>query len=125
MNPPPGSPPIALGDHPGLARLLRTLPTLQVPVLPQDYTRIEQVFPTGRELPWNEARDLLAEHIENHWRSQGELAEALGITEQTLSHILLGRVRPTLENAIEIELLTKNTGKPLVRCIDWRDPELG
>ena len=76
MSENPGTGPIALGDHPGLPALLRALPGLRVPVLPRDYARIEQVFPSGRTLPWTEARALLADLLTKNPEQHQNVAEA-------------------------------------------------
>ncbi|WP_295386408.1 hypothetical protein [uncultured Thiodictyon sp.] len=51
--------PLTPGGDPRLARLLRRLPDLGVPVLPLDFVRIARVLPPDRTLEWAAARELL------------------------------------------------------------------
>ena len=69
----------------------------------------------------SEARKLLTAHLEKHWPSQAELARALKVSPRTVSHWLAGRLQPDLQTAIRIQLVTEKKGKPVVRCLDWRE----
>ncbi len=64
-------------------------------------------------------RRLLAQHIEKHWRSAGEFADELGLSRHSMSFLLSGRTRPSLERAVAIEKLTRKNGAPVVTCEDW------
>jgi hypothetical protein len=65
------------------------------------------------------ARRQLKRFITEHYgeRGQSAFARDAGLTALTVSHLLLGRVRPTLDNAIQLEELTKG----YVRCMDWKE----
>ncbi|MBN1961385.1 MAG: hypothetical protein JW841_10600 [Deltaproteobacteria bacterium] len=64
-------------------------------------------------------RRLLAEHIEAHWSSAGQFADELELSHHSISFLLSGRTRPSLERAVAIEKLTRKVGLPIVTCEDW------
>jgi formylglycine-generating enzyme required for sulfatase activity len=53
------TPSLIPGEDPRLARLLRRLPDVGVPVLPLDYQRIALAMPAGHRLSWEATRELL------------------------------------------------------------------
>jgi hypothetical protein len=63
---------------------------------------------------------LLSQHILLHWDGkQKHFAEAIGVDERYMSRWMRGRSRPQLGAAVKIELLTEQTGEPVVRCRNW------
>ena len=64
------------------------------------------------------AREKLASYFSTYDGRQIDLARAAGLGADTMSHIIKGRRRPTLDQAAALEAATDGA----VKCIDWCDP---